>query len=70
MKFEEEYLFEKFKDKCIGSAQEFKNRVSRNHKNVDADKLYKRVLNYQIKTYGGTIYSNGYYKSNRFVATN
>ena len=50
--FKEEYLFNKYKDEHFNNSGDFKKRI-REYKEVDASELYKRIINYQVKKYGG-----------------
>lgn len=60
--FEEEYLFTKYKDKNIINAKTFKGKVSK-YKNIDASRLYTRIVNYQIKKYGEALSGIGDYET-------
>lgn len=60
--FEEEYLFTKYKNKCISSAAKFKGEV-KDYKNIDVGELYRRIINYQIKKYGNALSGTGNYRS-------
>lgn len=56
--FKEEYLFAKYKDKCIYSAAKFKGEI-KDYKNINASDLYVRIINYQIKKYGRPLSGTG-----------
>lgn len=54
VEFVENYLFEKYKDKPIYSCKRFKEQI-KEYENVDKYKIYRMILNYQIKKYGITL---------------
>lgn len=66
--FLEEFIFAKYKDKYIGNAKKFKGLIKKNYKDVDADEIYRRVINYQVATYDGGL-ANDCFKeaSNRTI---
>ena len=51
IEFTENYLFQKYKNVPFGSCKSFKKEV-KDYKGIDAYKVYRMILNYQIKTYG------------------
>jgi hypothetical protein len=56
--FEEELVFNKYKDGYIESCKKFRKEVSE-FKNIDAREVYTRIINYQVATYGGSLSNNG-----------
>lgn len=56
-KFKEDYVFNKYKDKCFMNAASLKGEIYSKYKwfNIDIDALYIRIVNYQVKTYGGIV---------------
>ena len=50
-------LFEIYKDKCIGNSEMFRKEITSKYDLTDDEvsELYKRVVNYQVKTYGETL---------------
>ena len=55
--FEEELVFNKYKDTSFRSSKEFRREV-KEYRNIDARAVYTKMVNYQIKTYGGALNSN------------
>jgi hypothetical protein len=54
MNFKEQYLFAKYKDTSIGSAEKFRKQI----KHIDGVNFYTvyiNVVNYQIKKYGHSL---------------
>lgn len=49
--FIEQYLFEKYKEKPMYSCKQFKEQI-KEYENVDKYKIYRMIVNYQIKKYG------------------
>ena len=68
---QEQYLFYKYKDTVV-VRKKFLRKVKENFKNVDAEKIYRDIIDYQIFTYGQQLmYNNSYNKeSNHRVNTN
>ena len=52
--FEENYLFEKYKDTPLKNSKDFKKRVEK-YININVSSVYAKIINYQIKTYGATL---------------
>lgn len=62
--FKDNIMFEEYKDKAFASVNHFKYVVYRKYKHVASSALYRKVVNYQIKTYGTTLnYKNPRYSS-------
>lgn len=59
MNFKEEYLFAKYKNTNIKNSEEFRYKIVKSKfkdlEDVDVSELYKRIVNYQVKKYGGTL---------------
>lgn len=55
MIFEEEFIFQNYKDKCFINATTLKNEIAKHFKNVNVNELYIRIVNYQVKKYGETL---------------
>ena len=53
MNFVEQYIFEKLKDKSFRNIGVFKNVI--NNVEIDISKVYRNIVNYQIKKYGSTL---------------
>lgn len=51
VEFTEQYLFEKYKETPLNSCKQFKEKI-KDYKEIDAYKIYRMILNYQIKRYG------------------
>jgi len=56
----EEQLFNELKDKALVNSEVFKKK----YKDIDIDhsRLYRRIVNYQVKKYGSTLDSSFVYK--------
>ncbi|MBR6641162.1 MAG: hypothetical protein IKL08_03095 [Clostridia bacterium] len=56
-KFKENYVFNKYKDKCFKNSAELKGEIYKNYKkiNVDINSLYIKIVNYQVKKYNGIL---------------
>jgi hypothetical protein len=52
--FEENYIFEKYKDTAFRNCKHFRKSVEK-YINIDISKVYAKIINYQIKTYGETL---------------
>ena len=52
--FEENYIFEKYKDTPLKNSKEFRKKIEK-HINIDVSSVYAKIINYQIKTYGETL---------------
>ena len=52
--FEEEFVFNKYKDSVIESCKKFKKEVSE-FKNIDVREVYAKITKYQIATYGASL---------------
>ena len=52
--FEENYIFEKYKDTPLKNSKEFRKKIEK-HINIDVSSVYAKIINYQIKTYGTTL---------------
>lgn len=54
------FLFEMYKDKNIGNSEIFKKEIRSKYKLTDKEinELYVSIVNYQVKTYGATLYGN------------
>lgn len=62
--FKENIIFEEYKGKAFASVNHFKYVVYRKYKHVASSALYRKVVNYQIKTYGTALnYKNPRYSS-------
>ena len=55
--FEEQLVFEKYKDTSFRSSKDFRKRV-KEYRNIDAREVYIKITNYQIKTYGSSLCVN------------
>lgn len=49
--FEENFVFEKYKDTSFRSCKHFKKEVMQ-YRNIDTREVYTKIVNYQIKNYG------------------
>ena len=60
MSFKEEYLFAKYKDRGFNNVNDFRKMVLGKHSisESEANKLYTRIVRYQIKKYGTTLSSS------------
>lgn len=60
MSFKEEYLFAKYKDRGFNNVNDFRSMVLSNHtiSESDANKLYTRIVKYQVNKYGTTLSSS------------
>lgn len=56
--FEEQLVFEKYKDCCIESCKKFRKEVSQ-YKNINAREVYTKINKYQVNKYGGSLSNNG-----------
>lgn len=54
--FKEELMFNLYKDQVICNADWLRSRVKTSGVNVE--NLHKRIVNYQIDTYGESLYKN------------
>lgn len=54
MTFEENFVFETYKDTGFISSGDFKRKV-KDFSRIDTTKVYREVINYQIKKYGRTL---------------
>ena len=52
--FEENYIFEKYKNTSFKCCKDFKKRVEK-YINIDTRDVYAKILKYQINTYGETL---------------
>lgn len=54
MSFKEEYLFAKYKDRGFNNVNDFRKLVLNKHAitEAEANKIYTRIIKYQIKKYG------------------
>ena len=55
MSLKELYIFMKYKDKCFKNAATLKGEITKKYKGVDVQKLYVKIINYQVSRYGGTL---------------
>lgn len=55
--FEENYVFEKYKDTTLKGSGYFRKEVEK-YKNINVSDVYAKIINYQIKTYGETLSEN------------
>ena len=54
--FKEEYAYVKFRNKSFKNAKVLKGQlIKRFGKNIDASKLYERIVRYQVAKYGTTL---------------
>lgn len=49
--FQENYLFEKYKNSAFRNGEDFRNTL-KNESNINLDNLYRRIIIYQVKTFG------------------
>lgn len=56
--FEENLVFEQYKDSIIESYKKFRKEVSK-FKHIDPREVYAKISKHQIATYGGTLSNNG-----------
>lgn len=49
--FQENYLFEKYKNSVFRNGEDFRNTL-KNESNINLDNLYRRIIIYQVKTFG------------------
>ena len=54
----EDILFERYKDVSFAGIKPFKETI-KEYTDVNANDIYARILNYQIKTYGEALTVNG-----------
>lgn len=57
--FEENYIFNKYKDTAFISCKDFRKKVEKYIK-IDVRDVYAKIVNYQINTYGETLTCNSY----------
>lgn len=50
----EQLIFELYKNEMIINAKTFKNKIKK-IKDIDKNKIYIKILNYQVKKYGGML---------------
>lgn len=55
VEFKENIIFEKYKDKEIGSNKLFKINCKKEHGFEPSNDLFRKIVNYQVKTYGRTL---------------
>lgn len=55
--FEENYIFEKYKDTAFRNCKHFKKTVEK-YVNIDVRNVYVKINKYQIKTYGEALVEN------------
>lgn len=60
--FQENYLFEKYKNCAFRNGEDFRNTL-KNKTNINLDNLYRRIIIYQVKTFGYSL-SNKDMRSN------
>lgn len=48
----EEFIFQKYKDRSFVNAETLKGEILKKYPGVKADKLYVRIVNYQVNKYG------------------
>lgn len=60
MSFKEEYLFAKYKDRGFNNVNDFRKLVLSKHAitEAEANKIYTRIIKYQIKKYGTNLSSS------------
>ena len=56
----ETLIFETFKDKFIKNAEVFKKKIKNDYGYKVSQELYTKIVNYQVKKYGGTMPDTGY----------
>lgn len=57
--FKEKIIFEEYKDKAFENSSSFKKEIKDKYNYIASSDLYTRIINYQIKKYGGSLsYSN------------
>lgn len=55
--FEENIVFERYKDTSFRSSKDFRKQV-KEYRNIDVREVYTKITNYQIKTYGNSLCIN------------
>ena len=58
--FKEECMFSQFKDKPFKNAVVLKGAITKHYKDIeekDAEKIYTRIVNYQIEKYGNVLHT-------------
>lgn len=60
--FQENYLFEKYKNSAFRNGEDFRDTL-KNKTNINLDNLYRRIIIYQVKTFG-------YSLSNKDIGSN
>lgn len=53
----EELIFNAFKDKCLRSSEAFYQLIKKDYGYIANSNLYRRIVNYQIKKYGISLYN-------------
>lgn len=53
--FKENIIFEECKDKVYENSLDFKKEIKKKYNIIASSDLYTRIINYQIKEYGGTL---------------
>ena len=56
----EEFIYHAYKDKAIVSADKFKKTVMKDYKVKPSSEVIRRIINYQIKKYGSTLYDSSF----------
>lgn len=56
--FKENLIFQLFKDKPLGCSKRFKENISKKFDNIDYTRVYRKIINYQIETYGSELRNN------------
>lgn len=57
--FEENYIFNKYKDAAFKSCKDFRKKVEK-FINIDVRDVYAKIVKYQINTYGETLTCNSF----------
>lgn len=52
--FEEQLVFDTYKDTNFQCCKDFRKQV-KEYRNIDVTEVYKKIVNYQIKTFGSSL---------------
>lgn len=58
--FKEQFIFNKYKDKKIKNKEKLTKEVKEKYGITLSSNLYTKIVNYQIKKYGKTLYDPGF----------
>lgn len=67
VEFKEELIFNQYKDQIIYNTDWFRSRVK--DKDINVEKVYRRIVNYQIDKYGESLYKNNIKPGRDFIDT-